>query len=234
MTNLKIAILEDEQHYIDMLHSMLLNWKQEHPITLTINHYTNGHDLLVNASYFHLIFIDIKLSNQTDGIDIAKSLRKQGYCGDLIFTTSYRDYSLEGYEVQALHYLIKPVPKEKLWRCMDIVMNKLRPSYHSIFYRNELLKIEHVSISYLASSNHYIDIYKLNGTQPISYRGTFQEEIPKFPSYFKQCHRSILVNMNHVASIKGKELFLTDGTQLPISPSYLEVIRNTILHILND
>lgn len=234
MTNLKIAILEDEQHYIDMLQNMLLAWKQLHFISITINHYTNGYDLLVNAASFHLIFIDIQLSNQPDGIEIAKSLRKQGYCGDLIFTTSFRDYSLEGYEVQALQYLVKPVSEDKLWKCMDIVLNKLQPSYHSIFYRNELLKIEHASISYLASSNHYIDLYKLNCTQPISYRGTFQDEVQKFPSDFKQCHRSILVNMNHVASIKGKELFLTDGTQLPISPSYLEIIRNTILHILND
>lgn len=234
MTNLKIAILEDEQPYIDMLRHMLLAWKQLHSITLNLTIYNNGNDLLANAAIYHLIFIDIQLSDQPGGMDVAKSLRKQGYCGDFIFTTSFRDYSLEGYEVQALHYLIKPVSKEKLWKCMDIVLNKLQPSYHSIFYRNELIKIEHASISYLTSSNHYLEIYKLNCTQPISYRGTFHDEVKKFPSDFKQCHRSILVNMNHVTSIRGKELFLSDSTQLPISPSYLEIIRNTILHILND
>ncbi len=162
-----------------------------------------------------------------DGLSLAQFMRKGNYQGSIIFLTSYKEYVFQGYDVQALHYLLKPVKEQDIKKCMNMVYQLTKENNYIIQSNSQTIKIPYHQILYFSSANHYIEVYMSEISY--SHKAKLSDMISHLPYHFAQCHRSILVNMNHVEKIVKNEIFLSNGAKLPISNTYLEDVRKTFL-----
>jgi len=226
-----IAIVEDEIIYAQQLKKILEHWAQQFNCTITVNYFKNTTSFLETTfDDYDLAFLDIQLNEAMDGLSLAQFMRKKNYQGSIIFLTSYKDYVFQGYDVQALHYLLKPIKEPDIIKCMTIVYQLTMENNYIFNHNNQTIKIPYHQILYFSSSNHYKDIYTTDKTY--SFMSNLNDIKCHLPYYFVQCHRSILVNMNHIEKIVKNELFLSNGNKLPISSSCLEDVRKTFLHTI--
>ena len=95
---------------------------------------------------------------EINGIEVAKRLRKEGCTRPILFLTAFREYVFYGYDVRAMHYLIKPVEKEALFLCLDEIAADLKGSFYLYRNKGEIIHIPYQEIITFSGNRHYIDI----------------------------------------------------------------------------
>ena len=174
-----------------------------------------------------LVFLDINMP-EISGISFAKSINKDI---KIIFTTAYRDYAVEGFELQAVDYLLKPVSFERLLKAVNTYFevynkpsespqNQTESSYF-MFVRSDrrMLKIAFNEITYIESYSDYIKIH-LNDKTTIVTRETISAVEAKLPkNEFIRIHRSFIIAITHIDSFTNEQIVISEKS-LPISRSY--------------
>ena len=214
---LNVTILEDEATHAAQLKQLLEKWGNQNNISTSICHYFNDKDFSEKEyDEDELFFIDIELGS-ANGMDIAKQLRK------------------DGYHVQALDYLLKPISQNKLEQCMKPILRNMQGSYHVYKTKTETVKIPYNKILAFTSFRHYVDII----TQPNDNQVFFRQKITlknlqnQLPKEFVRCHRTVIVNMNKVMRLTNKDITLSDNSIYPVSESYLEHVREVFSTLLD-
>ena len=155
---LNITIIEDEFIYVKQLQQLLKSWSIENHILISVRHFPYGEDFY-NKEYDEdeIFFLDIELKTM-NGMSIARQLRKDGFHGTIIFLTSFSEYVFDGYHVQALDYLLKPIDYQKLDTCLRPIINNLNGAYHTYQTKTEIVKIPYNKILCFSAFRHYVDI----------------------------------------------------------------------------
>lgn len=225
---MNIVIVEDEASCCKQLETNLKDWSVKHNILINISCYEKGKDLLSDAFQKNqLIFLDIDLP-ELSGMETAKKLRQNGYNGHIVFLTAHNEYVYEGYHVRALDYVLKPITPETLEKCLLPVLHELESSTYILRTATSIEKIPYSSIIAFATQGHYIEI--------ITKQQVFRQKIslkvlkPLLPEDFVQCHRTLIVNINHIVKLDGKNLHLTNQTVYPISKQYMESVQNAFIN----
>ena len=224
---LNIGIVEDEPHFTEDLKKHIDCWQAQNYCAVKVQAFGSCHDFLSCAGKkFDVVFLDIQLPDGT-GVELAKTLRRGQYKGEIVFLTAFKEYVFEGYQVRALNYLLKPTGYEPVRECLDTVFSALHDENYIYRYRDEIIKIPYHDILYLTSAGHRIVIF----TKERTYLQTdlLRNVIHYLPQQFAQCHRTTVVNMHHVIQIRSKELVLSDKSVLPVSESYLGSVRSTFV-----
>ncbi len=173
-----------------------------------------------------LVFLDINMS-EISGISFAKSINKNI---KVIFTTAYRDYAVEGFELKAVDYLLKPISFERLKKALDTyfdIYGNLTETDTSrvevsdfMFVRSnrKMIKIDYDAIIYIESYSDYLEIHLENST--IVTRETITTIEAKLPKQqFLRIHRSYIIAIQHLQSFTNE--YITIGKKsLPISRTY--------------
>lgn len=228
--NIKIGIIENEKEHIDSLRKALLQWEHKYSTNLNISVLKTDLDLLSQTPLnYHLIFLDIQLDTVT-GIEIAQILRKEGFHGEIVFLTAYREYVFEGYNVRALNYYLKPVSYDDVESCLNYIRDKLWDSSYIYRHQSTIINILYQDILFFSSCNQYIEIHTSNKTYKQA--TSLKTLITYLPAQFIRCHRTAIVNIYHVEKLEKKDIYLSDGTILPISNTYLTEIREVFLRHL--
>ena len=117
---MKIAVCDDEIHFIDAVCSLLEQWGRERGMKLALYRFTNGDDLIEahQRECMDLIILDV-IMPLLSGIDTARELRNTNQTVPIVFLTSSREFAVDSYEVKALNYLIKPIDQAHLFRILD-------------------------------------------------------------------------------------------------------------------
>ena len=181
----------------------------------------------INKYPVDLIFLDINMPSMS-GIELIKSVKQDTVT---IFTTAYSDYAVEGFNLNAIDFLLKPFSFERFTQAVNKVeeyysfqKQKNDPaSAASIYIRADyrLLKIELKDILYIESLDDYLKIH-LQNQKPVVARMTMKSMIDKLPSSrFVRIHRSYVVSIEKIKSIGAKLVQIAD-TELPIGNSYEE------------
>lgn len=224
---MKVAIVEDETPHAEALQDLLRQWSKEHQVLIDVALFDSGEAISSACEDpFDLVFMDIQMDGM-NGISAARQLRQQGFHGQLVFLTSFSEYVFDGYEVQALNYLMKPVSYEKIAKCMDYVEQKLHDDHYTFRDHDSVTRIAYSKIIYFCSANHYTQIITTEGD--FRQRESLQIVFSHLPSRFLFCHRTIIVNMEHVSKLKGRELALSNGVIVPISQTYLQDVRSALM-----
>ena len=181
-----------------------------------------------------LVFLDINMP-EISGISFAKSIKKDV---KIIFTTAYRDFAVEGFELQAVDYLLKPISFERLLKAINTYFDIHTDSNHTenlnletndfMFVRADrrMIKIDFESIIYIESYSDYIKIHLANET--IITRETISAIEAKLPSKrFLRIHRSFIIALKHISSFTNEEITIKN-IALTISRSY----KKEVLQIL--
>lgn len=171
-----------------------------------------------------LLFIDINMPD-ISGIDLVKSLQPKPA---VIFTTAYRKFAMEGFELNALDYLLKPISFERFEKAVNKAIEYIefreaqkKAPEQVLFVRSEyqLVKINLSDIEYIESVEDYIRIH-LAGQKPVMTLMTMKHILEKLPAdRFQRVHRSFIVALASIRSIVNRKIRLSSA-EIPVSDSY--------------
>lgn len=216
---LKIAVCDDEQNQIEVIKAAVLAWAETNAHHCEIAGFPSAEAFLFEYSAnkcFDILLLDIEMTGQS-GLDLAKRLRREGNRSEIIFITSHFEFYGEGYEVDALHYLIKPVDTEKLFSVLTKAAQQLaeEPPFVIICCEGETIKLYERDILYVESLLHYIMIRTPDGEYKI------KENLSAFAKLlsgdFYHAHRSYYVSLKHVIRISRTSVTLDGGYEIPLS-----------------
>jgi DNA-binding LytR/AlgR family response regulator len=237
--NLTVAIVEDEKIHANQLINLINGWAKEKAITVNTVLFSSASLFLQSFgkdAHLDAAFLDIYLPDG-NGMDIALKIRKYDAFIPIAFITKSKEYVDQGYNVWAIHYLIKPASYVDIERCMDrIVLLKKQIKEQTFTFKFESIVrvLDCKDILYFQSNQHYIEIQSLKG----NYR--FRENInvlkKQLPEQFLMCNRSTIINLSHLylydAKASFKNVTLSDGTRIPISQSYSKIIMEKCFQML--
>lgn len=227
---MRILVCDDESIYMEAVCASIQRWRvQRKAAGLTISAYPSSEELkdtLEQAMPFDLAFLDIQFPGEMNGLELAEYLRKNNEQILIVFTTNYEKYAMDGYKVNALRYLQKPLCDVQIFECLDIAYRQWK-----LFHECSLTlldgwnayRIAHKSFLYAESKSHYIDIHLAHQEETIRVRMKFAEMLKRLPeSMFVQCHRGFAVNLLYVQKITRKYIELCDGSTIPVGRNYWE------------
>ena len=227
---MRVIVCEDDQFYIDSILAIVRRWSEKRQIRIpAVSVYCSSEDAveaLASATPFDLAFLDIQFPGELNGLEVANHLRNSNEHMSIVFTTNYKDYALEGYKVNALRYLLKPVKEEQVLECLDIAYRQwklLQNEFILIPAVDQMHQVLFRSICFVESRAHYLQIHLVDQRQEIRVRDKLTDFMKQLPEeQFVQCHRSFAVNLFYVQSISITAVLLSDGSEIPVRRNYWE------------
>ena len=230
---LNIAICDDEPSMVSELETRTKRFFAETDIAK----FYDGSSLLQSctAGDYDIIFLDIRM-NAPDGMETARRLRDQGFDGCLIFVTVLEDHVFEAFEVAAYDYLVKPVDDKKFIRTMTRLQKRLTSSCLVIQKDSENRLLQLNKIVYCEVLNRKIYIHATDG-ETIDYYDTIENlerKLEQSGSSFFRCHRSFLINLEHLKGF-GKDIArMRGGANIPVSRLRRKELEAEIVKYLKD
>ena len=229
MKPFRIVVIEYQSAELEKLSSALLLWKQQSTIAYSMEAFSSGELYLEQENtedFPDLFFLDIQLPGM-DGLAVARHLREVGYRGYIIFLTAFREYVFEGYNVHAFQFLLKPVNPDALCTCMNEIIKELSEASYIFQDKQNTIQIPYREILTFSSRLHYVDI--LTADNLFCQNTTLGKIMDDQPDYFIRCHRSHIINMQHIYKISRSSIYLSNNTHIAIGRSYLDMTRNAFL-----
>ncbi|MDO5765919.1 MAG: LytTR family DNA-binding domain-containing protein, partial [Elusimicrobiales bacterium] len=162
---MRIAVVENEEIYVEELVEFIRTWERENDLKekCEVRSFKSGETFLEDdIDSYSAVFMDIQLDGTLDGMNVARQIRRRGGTQMIFFLTAYDNYVLDGYDVDASGYLLKPVEYEKIEKCMNKVLQRTRKRYFEHVSKGKRCLIPYDDILYFQSSLHYIEIKTLD------------------------------------------------------------------------
>jgi DNA-binding LytR/AlgR family response regulator len=235
---LRCLAVDDERLALDLLQDNI----SKVPFLELVGRCKNAFEVMekMQTEQIDLLFLDIQMPGLS-GVEFVRTLSAQKPM--IIFVTAYEQYALQGYELNIVDYLLKPVPLERFIQAaqkakdfFDLknspdgnTFGKALPSKEDLeaasffFVHSEysLIKIENQYITHIESMKDYVKIFLTTQPKPIITRMTMKVMEEKLPSHFFRCHKSFLVNLQKIQSLRNGEITI-DKFKIPFSESVKE------------
>ncbi|MBO4408839.1 MAG: response regulator transcription factor [Clostridiales bacterium] len=228
---MRIAVCDDEEKYINDIAARIIKRLGENDLTL--HTFSDGHELLDTADVkpYDLVFLDIEMPAM-DGITLAKELRKKNSSTYIVFLTGHVEYAIEGYEVNALRYLTKPVQEDKLNDVLAYVIKEKQSRKQLVIKTDgEEIRIDAADIIYMEAQNKYVMIYTTKGEYLVRYNlADFEEELKDYG--VMRVHRSYLVSLSKVRKIGSADCTMAKNYNVPVSRSNIKPLKDALLTYL--
>ncbi len=222
---MQIAICEQCKEEASVIEEYLKKYSQTKSLTFNVSQYTNGIDLVYeieDGKHFDIIFIE-NINNE-HGISTAKKIRKLNYSGEIIFTADTNEHAVDGYEVNACGYIIKPLSYSKLFGALDRAAEKFSADVYRFKQRSDIITLALNDITYIESRNSKCIIHVKDGSKHTVYTKLNDIEHELNDRRFLRSHQSYLVNMNHI--VKADKCFeLKSGEKILIRQRNLKEIK---------
>ncbi|OSY87466.1 chemotaxis protein CheY [Tenacibaculum holothuriorum] len=228
-TKIKCLLVDDEPLAIKLLEKHIAKIESLE-VVATCNNAIKAFEIL-NTKQVDLLFLDIKMPNLT-GIDFLKTLKNPP---KTIFTTAYRDYAIESYDLGVIDYLLKPITFERFFKAIDrflkdnttqteVISKKNTPDdFMLIKSGSKFHKVVVEDILFIESLKDYIKIHTVNDKRIVSkYRISEIEEELKDKSFLR-VHRSYIINIDKISAFTVNDIEV-DSTEIPIGASYKEKV----------
>ena len=165
-----------------------------------------------------------------DGVTMAKKLRQDNDTVQIVFITGYSDYISEGYEVAALHYLMKPVKQEKLFSVLDRAAEKLSKNEKVLNFEidGEMVRDPVYQIRYADVFGNYVTIH---AADCLTVKMTLGELEKSLDDRFYRASRSVVVNLTQISRVTKTEMKLNDGVSIPLPRGAYEGINRAIINM---
>lgn len=216
---LSVAICDDESKEVEYLKALAGKWAFQRKHKLNVQSFPSAEAFLFcyeEKKDFDILLLDIQMQGM-DGIALARKIRETGDAVQIVFITGFDEYISEGYEVSALHYLMKPVSEEKLFSVLDRAFEAIKKTEPTVILNvdGESVKLKLSDILCVEASAHTSIVRTLRGSLAVN------QSITQFSGLlgkaFFRCHRSYIVNLLHVSRIGKSEVVLDDKSFVPLS-----------------
>ena len=180
-------------------------------------------------SDYDILLLDIEMGSM-DGVTMAKTLRKDNDTIQIIFITGYSDYISEGYEVAALHYLMKPVKQEKLFSVLDRAVEKLAKNEKVLNFEmsGEMVRIPIYQIRYAEVFGNYVTIH---ADDELKIKMSLGELERGLDDQFYRVGRSVIVNLTQISRVTKVEIKLNDGTAISLPRGAYDGVNRAIINM---
>lgn len=233
---IKFAICEDEIIEAEINKDYIKRWADKNNIECKIDIFDTAEKFLFSWGYkesHDVIILDINMRN-ISGIEIAKKIRESDNEVIIIFISGIDEYVFEGYSVEALNYLLKPIDDEKIFKVLDKVKEKLNKYLNNkrfliLSKGKNVFKIDSEDILYIIAFDHYIDIHTKDNIYTFNRKISEVENLlPK--DYFVRCHRSYIVNIKYAKNINKNSLLLENQIKIPVSKTRMNDTYDTFIN----
>lgn len=215
---MRILICDDEECYIQPLRKCLEQYMAEHSIPFDITELSQPQIVLTSKEVFDIAFLDIQMEG-VDGLTLAKELRRRNRNTALFFITNYEGYQDSAMDLQALRYFTKPFDQDRLTSGLDKALEYIDGAYVDVFLYSSGVqqRVQVDDILYLTLEGRKVAIQTDKNRFLVT--GKLDDWLERFPhTFFRQPHKSFLVNLHHVDRYAYSELQMSDGTRIPIAP----------------
>ena len=228
----KIAVCDDSDADRDYVLSMVRGWAACAGHAVQIDAFPSAESFLfryAEESDYDILLLDIEMGAM-DGVTMAKELRKSNDTVQIIFITGYSDYISEGYEVAALHYLMKPVQEEKLWSVLGRAAEKLAKNETVLKLEagGEMVRVPIYQIRYADVCGNYVTVHAQTEVTVKMPLGELEKQLDE---RFYRVGRSALVNLTQISRVTRTEICLSDGTALPLPRGAYEGVNRAIINM---
>lgn len=233
---MRIAIVDDLAEERALLRSRLERQLRRRNVQANISEYASGEEFLEaeKAQHFTVAFLDIYMAG-VNGIETAKEMRKKDTDCLLIFTTTSSDHALEGFQVRALHYLVKPFTEDAIGTLTDEILARIpQPDkYMKLKVDGSEIRLFYQNIVYAEHFAHVIYVHT-TAKRTLSTRCSFKAFIEplKGESRFFVCGRGVIVNLEHAADFEDAAFRMNDGSRVYISQDLLKSARQAFMEYL--
>ena len=176
---------------------------------------------------FDVLLLDIEMKGM-DGVTLARKVRQENEAVQIVFVTGYSDYIAEGYEVSALHYLMKPVKPDKFFEVLSRAVGRLGRSEPTLILEmpGETVRIPLKEIYYVDVHQNYVTVH---GKQCYTVKRPLAEMEAALDERFFRIGRSCIVNLSCVQRVSRTETELTNGERIPLPRGQYEKLNQAII-----
>lgn len=227
----RIAICDDRQEDREYVRQLTARWAQQRGNQVEMTEFCSAEQFLFSCPQpdFDLLLLDIEMG-EMDGVSLAKQVRRTNELMQIVFITGYSDYITEGYEVAALHYLMKPVKEEKLFAVLDRAVERLHKNTKVLTLETaeEMVRVPLYQVSALEVQRNYVTVH---ARQDYTVKKSLSELMEQLDERFFRVGRSAVVNLNDISRVTRSDIYLTDGRSIPLPCGAYDKLNRAIIHM---
>lgn len=230
--NYQIAVCDDSAADRQYIVNMLTEWAAGAGHSVVVSEFSSAESFWFeyeDKQEYDILLLDIEMG-EMDGVTLAKKLRKVNEAVQIVFITGYSDYISEGYEVAALHYLMKPVKQEKLFEVLHRAVEKVQKNEQCLTLENggELVRIPLYQIRYADVQHNYVTVH---AKEEITVKKTLGDIESALDERFFRVGRSAIVNLSCISRVTKTDIVLQDGTLVPLPRGAYEKVNRAIINM---
>ncbi len=231
---IKIAICDDDASQREYLHELTKAWAARNRHLIEVRQYAGAKEFLFDYSAekdFDILLLDIEMPGIT-GIELAKTVRQENQQVQIVFITGFYEYFSDGFDVSALHYLIKPADDTKLYPVLNRAVDNLMYRQRSILISTgeEDIKLSLADILYVEAENVYITVHTTRGSYRT--RMALTKFIEQLDETFFRVHRSYVVGLKYIKKITRTDITIINGDTVPISRGLYNDVHAALIKYL--
>ena len=228
----KIAICDDCTEDRNYITALTRQWADRGGHCLELSQFVSAENFLFeysDKSDYDILLLDIEMGPM-DGVELAKRLRRENETVQIVFVTGYSDYISEGYEVAALHYLMKPVKEDKLPAVLDRAVERLHKAERVLTLElgGEMVRVPLRRIRYVDVRLNYATIH---AQKDYTVKKPLGEIAAALDERFYRVGRSAIINLTYVSRVTKTDIYLDDGAAVPLPRGAYEGINRAIINL---
>ncbi len=217
---INLAICDDEDIQIEYLKKLIYSFEKENKLNINIKSFNSSESFLFyyeEDKNFDILLLDIEMG-KINGIDLAKNIRKENENIQIVFITGFYDFISEGYDVNALHYLLKPVEKQKLFSVLNKAIKLVNKTETPLIFKigNESVLVNKNDILFIEAMAHNSKINLMNG-EIITVNEKISSLENTLGDEFIKCHRSYIASIKNIKKISKTNIIFDNDKEVPIS-----------------
>lgn len=226
----RIAIVDDSRADTEYLAALTRSWAGAEGVTCEIDTFLSAEAFLFEYAEkrdHDVLLLDVEMA-EMDGVSLARRVREDNETVQIVFVTGYSDYVTDGYDVAALHYLIKPVSEAKLREVLSRAVRNLRKNERTLLLEltDKTMRVPFCEIRYLEVRRNYVTVH---AKEEYTLKKPLAEFEAALDERFFRTGRSHIVNLYCVRKVTKTDAHLTDGTVIPLPRGGQNALNRAII-----
>ena len=227
---LQFAVCDDRAEDSGLISRLCARWARQAGAELELEVVPSAEAFLFRYAEkkdFDVLLLDVEMTGM-DGVELARTVRRDDESVQIVFVTGYDRYIALGYEVSALHYLVKPVKEEKFFEVLTRAVSRLTRNepFLTLELPGEVLRVPLPEIRYLDVRQNYVTVH---AREDYTLKRPLAEFEPALDRRFYRMSRSCIVNLTFVRRVTRTEAELTGGERLPLPRGQYEKLNQAII-----
>lgn len=229
---LRIAICDDELIMREHMAETVSAWCMSRGIDHDAVTFPSAESFLFEYEgdpTYDILLLDIEMPGM-DGVTMARKIREKNDLIQIVFITGYSEYIAEGYEVDALNYLVKPVSEEKLFAILDKACSRIKKNEKVLDLRTDG-DIVRIPVSRVVSASVYGNYVTIHADEDITVKMTLGSFCELLDERFLRVGRSDVVNVSKIRRVTRKDILMEDGSVVPLPRGAYETVNRAIINL---